>query len=108
MLQITPENFEKEVVQSKVPVILDFYADWCGPCKMLGPVFEKLSSEFEGKIKFAKVDVQAHQNLAVQFGVQGIPNMTVLNDKKVITQIVGYQSENYLRDKLNQVLEQIQ
>jgi thioredoxin len=102
---LTLENFENEVVNSKLPVVIDFYADWCGPCQMMKPVFEKLSSEFEGKLNFLKVDTQAEEGLAMKFQVQGIPMLSVLKGGEQIGKLVGFMSEDQLRNKLNELLE---
>ncbi len=102
---LTLESFESDVVNSKLPVVIDFYADWCGPCQMMKPVFEKLSSEFEGKLNFLKVDTQAEEGLAMKFGVQGIPMLSVMKDGDQIGKLVGFMGEDQLRDKLNEILK---
>jgi len=102
MLHLTKEDFEKEV--SEGITIVDFYADWCMPCKMMGPIFEKLSKEFEGKIKFAKVDTQKETELPGQFEIMGIPCIIVFKDGKEIGRIVGMKPESELREKLNTYL----
>lgn len=89
MIQITKDNFKKEVEKSKKPVIVDFWAEWCGPCKTLGPIFEEASKSFDGKVKFAKLDVENNQELAVQFGVMSIPSMIIFKGGKEINRIVG-------------------
>jgi len=105
MLHITIENFDQEVAQAETPVILDFYADWCAPCQMMSPVFESLSEEYEGKLKFAKVDTQDQEMLAIRFGVQGIPNLVILNKGDVIGRIVGFAGESQLRTKIDSILD---
>jgi thioredoxin 1 len=102
---LTTENFEKEVINSDVPVVIDFYADWCGPCQMMAPVFESLDKGYEGKVKFLKLDTQAQGHIAAQFGVQSIPTLAVIRDGKVIGSSVGFMDEDSLKQKLNSILE---
>lgn len=104
MEHVTLENFEQEVVKSDLPVVIDFYADWCGPCKMMAPVFESLGKEFEGKMKFLKLDTQSDEALAMKFGVQGIPTLVFMKDGKEIGRHVGYASEEMLKQKVEEVL----
>jgi thioredoxin 1 len=104
MLQITKENFEKEVKQSDIPVILDFFAGWCGPCQMLAPVFEKVSKGYEGKIKFAKVDTEEQPDLASEFEVRSIPCLIVFKDGKESDRIVGFQGEEALKQKVDELI----
>jgi len=100
---LTLENFESEVVNSDVPVVLDFYADWCGPCQMMGPVFESVSEEFDGKVKFLKVDTSSEEGLAMKFGVRGIPNLVFLRDGEVVGNQTGFLPEDALIAKVKQV-----
>jgi thioredoxin len=104
---LTLENFETEVVNQETPVIIDFYADWCGPCQMMKPVFASLSEEYEGKLNFLKLDTQVEEGLAMQFGIQGIPALVVLKGKEEIGRIVGYMGEEKLRAKIDEVLSKV-
>lgn len=97
MKVITNETFENDI-RSGV-VLVDFYADWCGPCKMLGPVLEELEQSMDS-VSIFKVDVDADQALASQFGVQSIPNMIIFKDGKAVDQVVGFTSKNILEEKL--------
>ena len=88
-LTITKENFEAEVMQSKVPVLIDFWASWCGPCRMLSPVISEIAEEREGKFKVGKVNVDEQEELAAQFRVSSIPILVVVKDGKVTNSSVG-------------------
>lgn len=89
LLQITDQNFETEVLKSDIPVLVDFWAEWCGPCKMIAPVVEELAGEYTGKLKFGKLDVDAHGSIAQQFRILSIPTVIIFKDGKVESQIVG-------------------
>ncbi len=107
VLEINNENFESEVKQSDIPVIVDFWAEWCGPCKMMAPVFEQLSSDFEGKLKFAKVNVDDNREVASQFGVRGIPCLVVVNKGSEVDRITGYAPKDVLKQKIEDILSKI-
>ena len=89
-ITITKENFEAEVLKSDVPVLLDFWATWCGPCMMLGPVLEEIAKENVSKLKVGKVNVDDEMELAMQFGVTSIPLMVLMKDGKVANKALGY------------------
>ena len=93
---VTSESFENEVIHAQGPVLVDFYADWCGPCKTIGPVVEELANEFEGKANVRKVDVDVSQDLAGQYGVRGIPTLMVFKDGEVKETVVGAVSKSEL------------
>jgi len=100
MLHLTKANFEKEVAKSKIPVVVDFFADWCMPCNMMAPIFESLSGKFEGKIRFAKVDTQTESELSRQFNITGIPCLIVFKNGEEVDRIVGLMPEDALKEKL--------
>lgn len=87
---ITNENFEQEVLKSDIPVLVDFWAVWCGPCQMLGPVISQIAEEQEGKVKVGKVNVDEQQALAAKFGITSIPTMIVFKNGKPVNQGVGF------------------
>lgn len=88
-LKITRENFENEVMKSNIPVLIDFWAPWCGPCRMMGPIIEQLAEEYEGKAKVGKVNVDEEGELSQTFGVMSIPTIVLVKDGKVVKQVVG-------------------
>lgn len=100
-LHLTDATFENEVLKSEVPVLVDFYADWCGPCKMIAPIVEQLSGEYEGKAKICKLDVDAHGVSAQKYGVRSIPTLLVFKGGEVVETIVGAVPKPTLEAKIN-------
>ena len=107
VLKIDNENFEKEVLRSDIPVIVDFWAEWCGPCKILGPIFEKISEEYEGKLKFVKMNIDNNQDIAGKFSIQGIPSMLIFNKGEEAERLVGALPETLLKEKIDNALENL-
>ena len=99
--QLTTATFENEVIQSDLPVLVDFYADWCGPCKMIAPSIEKMSEKYEGKAKIFKLDVDANGPVAQTYRVMSIPTLLVFKGGKVVETIVGAVPQATLEAKLN-------
>ena len=103
-LHVTDDAFEKAVLKSEVPVVVDFWAPWCGPCKMVAPILDKLAEEFAGKMLIAKVNTDENPRWAQSFNVQGIPTMLFIADGKVVHQQVGALPESMLRSVIDQFL----
>jgi thioredoxin 1 len=104
--QITGEsNFQNVVLQSKSPVMVDFWAQWCGPCLATAPILEELAKEYTGKVDFAKVDVDANGPLAAKYGIASIPTMIVFKGGQPVQQIIGYRARNELKKVLDDALE---
>ena len=101
---VTKDNFDNEILKAQIPVVVDFYADWCGPCKMMSPLMEKLSSEYEGKVKFCKVNVDDEEELAIQNEVQSIPLFVLYKDGQVIDKAVGARAEDETREFISKAL----
>ena len=99
-LTITKENFESEVLQSKEPVLIDFWASWCGPCRMLSPVISEIAEESSGKFKVGKVNVDEQEELAAMFHISSIPTLVVLKDGKVTNSSVGVRSKKQILEML--------
>ena len=104
MLEITKDNFEKEVKGSEIPVLVDFWAEWCPPCKMLGPVFEELSGEYADKLKFVKVNVEENQELAGKYEVRGIPCLILMKKGEEVDRIVGFLPKEQLKAKIDEIM----
>lgn len=97
-VKLTDQNFEAEVIQSKIPVLVDFYADWCGPCQMAGPVLSQLATEFEGKMNIGKLNVDENPQTGAKFGVMSIPTVILFKEGKEIQRQVGFPGkEGYLK-----------
>ncbi len=104
-INVTDAAFEKTVLQSELPVVVDFWAPWCGPCKMVGPILDKLAKELEGKVLIAKVNTDDDPQWAQKYGVQGIPTMLFIAQGKIVHRQVGALPEGMLRDAITQFLE---
>ncbi len=101
---LTDSNFEEEVKKSNIPVMVDFYADWCGPCKMMAPLVAQLSEEYSGKCKIAKCNVTDYPGLASEYKIMSIPAFLFFKEGKVVDSVVGAVSKNELADRIKQVL----
>jgi len=102
---VNKENYDSEVLNSDIPVIVDFWASWCGPCQMMGPVFEKLSGEYDGKLKFTKLNTDEEPEIAKKYDIMGIPALVVMQKGKEIDRIVGFAPEQVLKQKIDAILE---
>lgn len=99
-LKITEKNFKEEVLLSEQPVLIDFWAPWCGPCRMVGPIIEQLANEYEGKVTVGKVNVDEEPELAQKFGVMSIPTIVLIQNGKVAKQVVGVRTKAELEAML--------
>ena len=104
MLDLTKDTFEKDVLKDKLPVLVDFWAPWCGPCRIVSPVLEKISSEYTNKLKFAKLNVDDNQEIAMQHDVRGIPCMIIFRGGREVDRIIGSYPESELRRKIDLIL----
>ncbi len=99
-VEVTEETFEQEVLRSEIPVVVDFWAVWCGPCRMIAPIVEELAAEYEGRIKFAKVDVDRNPNLAIRYNVMSIPTLGVFRNGEMVGRLIGYMPKAELRRRI--------
>ena len=102
---ITTENFDVEVMRSEVPVLIDFWAEWCNPCKMIAPMLERLASKYGKKLKVAKLNVDHHPNVAGRFGISGIPALLFFREGNLVHRVVGYQPEEALKEAIRNHLK---
>jgi thioredoxin 1 len=103
IVTLTQESFAQQVLQSPVPVLVDFWAEWCGPCKMIAPLLDELADEYDGKVKIGKVNVDEQQSLATEYGVRAIPTLLLFNKGQVADQIVGARSKRDFKTSLDRV-----
>ena len=103
-LEITDSNFNEEVLNADLPVLVDFWAEWCGPCKMVSPIVEELSEEYTGKIKVTKLDVDSNPQTAASFGIRGIQTLLMFKDGAAVDQIVGAVPKTTLKERLDQII----
>ena len=103
-LEITDSNFEETVLKSDKPVMVDFWAAWCGPCRMVGPIIDELSEEYEGKAIIGKVDIDSNQQYAAQFGVRNIPTVLVFKDGELVDRKVGVSSKNDYAQDIDKII----
>ena len=104
LMEVTDENFEAEIVQSDLPAVVDFWAEWCGPCKMVSPVVEELAAEYAGKIKVAKMDVDTNRQTPTRFGIRNIPTLIFFKGGEVAQTIIGAQPKMYIEGELRKLL----
>jgi thioredoxin 1 len=103
IVALTQENFAKEVLQSTTPVLVDFWAEWCGPCKMIAPILDELAEEYDGRIKIGKVNIDNQQVLAAEYSVRAIPTLLLFNQGQVADHIVGLRSKRDLKASFDRV-----
>src|SRR5690349_15758375 len=101
IVTLTETNFAQEVLQSPTPVLVDFWAEWCGPCKMIAPVLDELASEYDGRVKIGKVNIDEFQSLASKHGIRAIPTLLIFKNGEVADQIVGLRSKRDLKANLD-------
>ncbi|MCF8060911.1 MAG: thioredoxin [Deltaproteobacteria bacterium] len=104
ILQVTDETFENEIVNSDLPALVDFWAAWCGPCKMVGPVVEELAKEYEGKVKVAKMDVDQNRETPGRFGIRNIPTLIFFKGGEVANTIIGAQPKSAIEEEIKKLL----
>lgn len=104
VLEVTDENFEQEVEQAEGVAMVDFWAAWCGPCRLVGPIVDELAQEYAGQVKVAKLDVDASQRTAMKFGIRSIPSILIFKDGQLVDSVVGAVPKQHLEQKLKQHL----
>ena len=105
-LELTDSNFDDEVLNSDNPVLVDFWAEWCGPCRMIGPVVEELANDYDGKVKVGKVDVDSNPEVSVKYGIRSIPALLIFKNGEVVDQIIGAVPNSHLTKQLEAQLGQ--
>jgi thioredoxin 1 len=103
-LSITQDNFEKEIMQSSLPVVIDVYASWCGPCQQMMPIFHELTEELSSKYKFASINVDEARDISIKFGVTSVPTFIFIKNGQVVGKETGYMNKDVLRTKIESLL----
>ncbi len=101
---VSDDTFEQEVLKSTKPVLVDFWAPWCGPCRMVAPIVEELATEYDGKIEFVKVNTDDNPNTSVKYGIRSIPTLLVFKDGEAVGQIIGFRPKSDLKERLDAVI----
>ena len=104
LLQVTDANFDEEIVKAGIPAMVDFWAEWCGPCKMVGPTVEALAKEYEGQVKIAKMNVDENRETPAKFGIRNIPTLILFKGGEVAQTIIGAQTKSHLEEELKKLL----
>ena len=104
IVTLTQENFSAEVLKASTPVLVDFWAEWCGPCKMIGPILDELAEEYNGRVKIGKVDIDQYQSLAAEYSVRSIPTLLLFHQGQVAAQMVGLRSKRDLKASFDRVV----
>jgi thioredoxin 1 len=105
IVTLTEANFAEDVLKETRPVLVDFWAEWCGPCKMVSPIIDELASDLDGKVKFGKVNVDEAQQLATQYGIRAVPTILIFHAGEVVEQVVGLRSKRDLKSSLDKYLD---
>ena len=104
VLEFTDSNFNSEVLQSGIPVLVDFWAEWCGPCKAIAPTVGEIANDYNGKIKVGKVNVDTNQKIAMEYGIRSIPNLLIFKDGTILNQVVGSVQKDSITKLLDEAL----
>lgn len=104
LLQVTDENFDAEIMKSDIPAMVDFWAEWCGPCRMVGPVVEELAAQYKGQVKIGKMDVDKNRGTPAKFGIRNIPTLIFFKGGQVAQTIIGAQPKSYIEQELKKLL----
>lgn len=107
VMELSEDSFTAKVLESKIPVIVDFWASWCGPCKMMAPVFEELSKNYAGRLTFAKISTEEYPAAAEEYGITGIPCLILFSKGKEVDRIIGFQQKEPLKSKIDALLKRV-
>ncbi|MEW6679556.1 MAG: thioredoxin [bacterium] len=103
-IELTDENFKKEVLEAEIPVVVDFWAPWCGPCRMFAPVIDEVAEEYKEKVKIGKLNVDENRNIAIEYGVMSIPTLKFFNKGQIVNEIIGVVNKDVLKKKLDKLI----